>query len=62
MKRNTAPIGGILASFFMELVIYPAIFAIWKWNFEVKPTIKRTKPPQPHSQPEQEVLHAESLL
>jgi hypothetical protein len=21
----------------MELVVYPPIFAIWKWNFEVKP-------------------------
>src|SRR5438874_4111974 len=37
MKRIAAPmIGGILTSFLMELVIYPPIFAIWKWNFEVK--------------------------
>jgi hypothetical protein len=24
----------------MELIIYPPIFAIWKWNFEVKPRLK----------------------
>jgi len=41
MKRIAAPmIGGILTSFLMELVIYPPIFAIWKWNFEVKPRVK----------------------
>ncbi len=41
MKRIAAPmIGGILTSFLMELIIYPPIFAIWKWNFEVKPTLK----------------------
>ncbi len=42
MKRIAAPmIGGILTSFLMELVIYPPIFAIWKWNFEVRPRMKR---------------------
>jgi Cu(I)/Ag(I) efflux system membrane protein CusA/SilA len=42
MKRIAAPmIGGILTSFLMELVIYPPIFAIWKWNFEVKPGLQR---------------------
>ena len=40
MKRIAAPlIGGILVSFLMELVVYPPIFAIWKWNFEVKPAL-----------------------
>lgn len=40
MKRIAAPmIGGILTSFLMELIIYPPIFAIWKWNFEVKPKL-----------------------
>jgi copper/silver efflux system protein len=44
MKRIAAPmIGGILTSFLMELVIYPPIFAIWKWNFEVKPELKRAE-------------------
>lgn len=37
MKRIAAPmLGGVLSSFVMELVVYPAIFAIWKWNFELK--------------------------
>jgi Cu(I)/Ag(I) efflux system membrane protein CusA/SilA len=41
MKRIAAPlVGGILVSFLMELVVYPPIFAIWKWNFEVKPALK----------------------
>jgi Cu(I)/Ag(I) efflux system membrane protein CusA/SilA len=41
MKRIAAPlVGGILISFLMELVVYPPIFAIWKWNFEVKPALK----------------------
>jgi hypothetical protein len=38
-------IGGILTSFLMELIIYPPIFAIWKWNFEVKPRLKKGGPP-----------------
>jgi Cu(I)/Ag(I) efflux system membrane protein CusA/SilA len=41
MKRIAAPmLGGIITSFFMELVVYPPIFAIWKWNWEVKPALK----------------------
>jgi copper/silver efflux system protein len=37
MKRIAAPmIGGILTSFVLELVVYPAIYEVWKWNFEVK--------------------------
>jgi Cu(I)/Ag(I) efflux system membrane protein CusA/SilA len=37
MKRIAAPmIGGILTSFIMELLVYPAIYAIWKWNFGMK--------------------------
>ncbi len=41
MKRIAAPmIGGIFTSFIMELVVYPAIYEIWKWNFEVKPALK----------------------
>ena len=40
MKRIAAPmIGGILTSFLMELMVYPAIYEIWKWNFEVKKEI-----------------------
>jgi Cu(I)/Ag(I) efflux system membrane protein CusA/SilA len=37
MKRIAAPmIGGIFTSFIMELGVYPAIYAIWKWNFGMK--------------------------
>jgi Cu(I)/Ag(I) efflux system membrane protein CusA/SilA len=37
-KRIAAPmIGGILTSFLLELIVYPAIYEIWKWRFEVKP-------------------------
>ena len=38
MKRIAAPmIGGIFTSFLLELVVYPAIYEIWKWHFELKP-------------------------
>ena len=41
MKRIAAPmLGGILTSFLMELVVYPPIFAIWKWHWEVKPALR----------------------
>ncbi len=37
MKRIAAPlIGGVFTSFVLELVVYPAIYEIWKWHFEVK--------------------------
>ena len=37
MKRITAPmIGGIFTSFLLELIVYPAIYEVWKWHFEVK--------------------------
>ncbi|MGE4234099.1 MAG: efflux RND transporter permease subunit [Bacteriovoracia bacterium] len=37
MKRIAAPmLGGIITSFAMELLVYPAIFAIWKWKFEMQ--------------------------
>ena len=37
MKRNAAPmIGGIFTSFALELVVYPAIYEIWKWHFGLK--------------------------
>jgi Cu(I)/Ag(I) efflux system membrane protein CusA/SilA len=33
MKRIAAPmLGGILSSFAMELLVYPAVFTIWKWH------------------------------
>jgi Cu(I)/Ag(I) efflux system membrane protein CusA/SilA len=37
MKRIAAPlIGGIFTSFALELLVYPVIYEIWKWHFELK--------------------------
>jgi Cu(I)/Ag(I) efflux system membrane protein CusA/SilA len=37
MKRIAAPmIGGLATSFALELLVYPAVYAIWKWKFEMK--------------------------
>jgi Cu(I)/Ag(I) efflux system membrane protein CusA/SilA len=37
MKRIAAPmVGGIFTSFLLELLIYPAIYEIWRWNTAVK--------------------------
>ncbi|MDE2314235.1 MAG: efflux RND transporter permease subunit [Elusimicrobia bacterium] len=37
MKRIAAPmVGGIFTSFIMELLIYPAVYTIWKWRWEMK--------------------------
>jgi Cu(I)/Ag(I) efflux system membrane protein CusA/SilA len=37
MKRIATPmIGGIFTSFLMELMVYPAIYFLWKWNFEMR--------------------------
>ena len=41
MKRIAAPmIGGILTSFLLELLVYPSVYQIWKWNFELKKRLK----------------------
>jgi copper/silver efflux system protein len=37
MKRIGAPlIGGVFTSFLLELLVYPAVYEIWKWHFELK--------------------------
>jgi Cu(I)/Ag(I) efflux system membrane protein CusA/SilA len=37
MKRVAAPmVGGLFTSFLMELLVYPAIYLLWKWHKEVK--------------------------
>ena len=37
MKRIAAPmVGGIFTSFIMELVVYPAIYEVWRWRFHLK--------------------------
>ncbi|HSL22886.1 MAG TPA: efflux RND transporter permease subunit, partial [Vicinamibacterales bacterium] len=41
MKRIAAPmVGGIFTSFILELMVYPVIYEIWKWHFELKPALK----------------------
>jgi len=37
MKRIAAPmIGGVFSSFLLELLVYPVVYYIWKWNYEMK--------------------------
>ncbi len=37
MKRIAAPmVGGIITSFALELLVYPPLYAIWKWHYEMK--------------------------
>jgi len=50
MKRIAAPmIGGIFTSFILELIVYPAIYAIWKWHFDVK---RNPSPPMIQAPPQ----------
>jgi Cu(I)/Ag(I) efflux system membrane protein CusA/SilA len=45
MKRIAAPLlGGILTSFLLELLIYPPLFQMWKWNSEVRRQAELTAP------------------
>ncbi len=38
MKRIAAPmIGGVFTSFLLELLVYPAIYEIWKWHGRPRP-------------------------
>src|SRR5580765_3565874 len=40
MKRIAAPmIGGLFTSFLLELLIYPAVYEIWRWNLRITKTI-----------------------
>ncbi len=37
MKRIAAPmVGGLVTSFILELLVYPPVYAIWKWRYEMK--------------------------
>jgi Cu(I)/Ag(I) efflux system membrane protein CusA/SilA len=39
MKRIAAPmVGGIFTSFLLELLVYPAIYEVWRWNTAMKPS------------------------
>ena len=45
MKRIAAPmVGGVITSFILELLIYPAIYTIWKWWTEVRPASRQPAP------------------
>jgi Cu(I)/Ag(I) efflux system membrane protein CusA/SilA len=36
MKRIAAPlIGGVFTSFLLELMVYPVVYEVWKWHFEL---------------------------
>jgi len=49
MKRIAAPmIGGLFTSFLMELMVYPAIYLLWKWHSEVR---KSAAVPLPEAAP-----------
>jgi len=54
MKRIAAPIvGGLFSSFALELLVYPAIYYIWKWRFEMRegsrvPVLSELNPVQVH--------------
>ncbi|MBI3821313.1 MAG: efflux RND transporter permease subunit [Planctomycetes bacterium] len=50
MKRIAAPmVGGVITSFILELLIYPAIYTIWKWWAEVRasPSQASAETPRP---------------
>jgi Cu(I)/Ag(I) efflux system membrane protein CusA/SilA len=35
-KRIAAPlVGGVFTSFLLELLVYPAIYEVWKWHFDL---------------------------
>jgi len=37
MKRVAAPmVGGLATSFLLELLVYPAVYAVWKWKWEMR--------------------------
>jgi copper/silver efflux system protein len=47
MKRIAAPmIGGIFTSFLLELVVYPPIYQLWRWNFGLKRTLAQGGKPE----------------
>jgi Cu(I)/Ag(I) efflux system membrane protein CusA/SilA len=51
MKHIAAPmIGGIFTSFLLELLVYPALYEIWKWHFELKGVLSQA-PAAPEPSP-----------
>ena len=56
MKRIAAPmIGGLFTSFLMELLVYPAVYFLWKWSTEIKKR-DRVATPSPSTQTVPEIL------
>ena len=55
MQRIAAPmVGGIFTSFLLELLVYPAVYEVWKWRSEVSAMVVG-------SQDEHSVLEAEAV-
>jgi Cu(I)/Ag(I) efflux system membrane protein CusA/SilA len=47
MKRIAAPmIGGIFMSFLLELLIYPAIYELWRWNLNGEVSLAKAQTPE----------------
>ena len=47
MKRIAVPpIGGILTSFLLELVVCPPIYQVWRWNSEAQRTTEDWRLPR----------------
>ncbi len=47
MKRIAAPlIGGVFTSFLLELLVYPVVYEIWRWNFGLKRRLAETGGPR----------------
>jgi Cu(I)/Ag(I) efflux system membrane protein CusA/SilA len=45
MKRVAAlMVGGLTTSFAMELLVYPAIYLLWKWRTEVRHLASAAEP------------------
>ena len=45
MKRIAAPmVGGLATSFLLELLVYPAIYLLWKWGSEVRHQTRAVAP------------------
>jgi Cu(I)/Ag(I) efflux system membrane protein CusA/SilA len=44
MQRIAAPmVGGIFTSFLLELLVYPAVYEVWKWRSEVSLMVDATR-------------------
>ncbi len=44
MKRIAAPlIGGVFTSFLLELLVYPAVYQIWRWDFQLRRSPKEVQ-------------------